>query len=208
MPKVPIGSFARFYEARPADQVRIVRDIRTRLMDPDGYTGRDYYHQLRSEIRKTHWSTNDISAFEGALNPFLERTREDRREHYRSISESYIDFWTARDASYFSVGSTSVEIGGLEVTVTPEVGMTFGKDSYALKIWFNAKRPTRPARQLIQYMMERAGCLSADWQDNWQMAIWDLRRKSILPSLRTARDFELGILGQAAAFIRIWDELG
>ena len=208
MPRVPIGSFARFYEARPAEQVRIVRDIRTRLMDPEGYTGRDYYHQLRTEIRRTHWSTNDISTFSSSMIPFIERTREDRRDHYRSIGASYIEFWTARDASYFPVCSVSVEIGELEVIVTPEVGMRFGDDSYALKIWLNAKPPTRPAKQVIQYMLEHAYSTSSGRQNNWHLAIWDLRRKAILTPLKTAKDFELGLMGQAAAFLKIWNELG
>ena len=207
VPRVPIGSFARFYEARPADQVRIVRDIRTRLLDPEGYTGRDYYQWLRNGIRKTHWSTNEITTFRDALGPFLENTREDKRQHYKVICESYIDFWVDMAASYFPIKSVSVEMEGLTILVTPEVGMRIGDDSYALKIWLNAKPPTRPARQVVNYVMERAVGVCSDWSDDWHMGIWDIRRKNILPPIRTARDFELGLRGQAAAFLHIWDDL-
>ena len=207
MPRVPIGSFARFYEARPADQVRIVRDIRIRLLDPEGYKGRDYYHWLRNGIRKTHWSTNEITTFRDALVPFLENTREDKRQHYKIICESYIDFWVDKAASYFPIKSVSVEMEGLTILVTPEVGMRIGDDRYSLKIWLNARPPTRPARQVVNYMMERAVEVCSDWSDDWHMGIWDIRRKNILPRIRTARDFELGLRGQAAAFLHIWDDL-
>jgi hypothetical protein len=208
VPRVPIGSFARFYEARPADQVRIVRDIRTRLLDPEGYKNRDYYHWLRNGIRKTHWSTNEIQIFRDGLAPFLEETREDKRKHYKVICESYIDFWTDRAASYFRIKPVSVEMEGLTILVTPEVGMRIGDDSYALKIWLNARPPTRPARQVVHYMMDRVVRVGSDWRDDWHLGIWDIRRKNILPPIRTARDFELGLRGQAAAFLHIWNDLG
>ena len=207
MPKVPIGSFARFYEARPAGQVRIVRDIRSRLLDPEGYKNRDYYFWLRNGLRSTHWSTRDIQTFRDALVPFLEGTRDDKKDHYRTICESYIDFWSERATSYFPVESVSVDIAGLTISVTPEVGMKIGDDNYALKIWLNAKPPTRPARQVIHYMMERASGMSSAWRDSWHLGIWDVRRKNILPPIRTAQYFELGLRSQAAAFLHLWNEL-
>ena len=207
VPRVPIGSFARFYEARPAGQVRIVRDIRTRLLDPEGYKNRDYYHWLRNGIRKTHWSTNEIKTFRDGLALFLEETREDKRKHYKVICESYIDFWIDRAASYFRIKPVSVEMEGLTILVTPEVGMRIGDDSYALKIWLNARPPTRPARQVVHYMMDRVVRVCSDWRDDWHLGIWDIRRKNILPPVRTARDFELGLRSQAAAFLHIWNDL-
>ena len=207
MLKVPIGSFARFYEARPADQVRIVRDIRNRLVDPEGYTQRDYYHQLRVGLRKTHWSTGDISTLDSARETFLGIVHEHKRDHYRAILDSYIDLWMVGDRSCFRIKSVDVEVGALTIGVTPEVGMRIGADSYALKLWFNSKPPTRPARQVINYAMDRASKVSDDWDQDWNLAIWDVRRKHILPPLRVARDFELGLMGQIAAFLQIWDEL-
>ena len=207
MPRVPIGSFARFYESRPADQVKIVRDIRARLIDTEGYIARDYYHQLRNAIKRTHWATGNIRTLQDALVPFVEHTREHKREHYRSIAESYVSFWMERDATFFPIKSVDVEVGGLTILVKPEAGMQTGDDCYGLKFWFNATPPTRTARQVIQHMMERANNSCDEWQDSWHLGIWDIRRRIILPPLRTARDFELGLIGQSAAFLRIWDEL-
>ena len=207
VPRVPIGSFARFYESRPADQVKIVRDIRARLIDPKGYIARDYYHQLRDAFKRTHWATGDIKTLQDGLVHFVERTRGDKREHYHAIAESYISFWMEREATFFPIKSVAVEVGGLTILVTPEVGLQTRDDWYALKLWFNANPPTRPARQVIQHMMERANDHCHDWQDEWHMGIWDIRRRNILPPLRIARDFELGLIGQSAAFLRIWNEL-
>ena len=103
MPKIPMSSFARFYEVRPAEQVRIVRDIRTRLMAPDRYITRDYYAPLRNTLRATHWATNDIGYFEDALEPFLEKQKLDRRDHFRSVSESYVSYWRNVEGTYFAI---------------------------------------------------------------------------------------------------------
>ena len=187
--------------------MKIVRDIRMRLTDPEGYILRDYYNPLRNGIKRTHWATGDIQTFRDGFIPFLDRTRQDKKEHYRAIGQSYIDFWEERDGSYFQVRSVDVEIGGLTILVTPEVGMRIGDDSYTLKIWLNSQPPTRAARQVIQHSMERASEICDSWDTSWHLGIWDIRRKNILPPMRTARDFELGLTGQAAAFLQIWNKL-
>ena len=102
MVRVPVALFAKFYEVRPAGQVGIVRDVRMRLADPKGYSGRDFYLPLRSTLKGTHWTTEDIAAFENALPPLVASQRlEQRKKHYQDIGERYIDFWKGVDASYF-----------------------------------------------------------------------------------------------------------
>ena len=209
MPKIPMASFAKFYEVRPAEQVRIVRDIRVLLMDPERYIFRDYYGPLRNLLRATHWATRDIACFEDALEPFLEKQKiDDRRDHYRRLSESYIAHWRNVDGDCFAIPPTDVTISELTITVRPEVGLrTEGGDFQALKLWFNSDRPTRQARQIIVYLMNAAQEQSEAWNDRWYSAIWDIRRHSVLPPIKPARDLELGLNSQVAAFMHIWDVL-
>ena len=208
MPKIPMSSFARFYEVRPAEQVRIVRDIRTRLMDPERYIVRDYYGLLRNQMRATHWNTSDITDFKCGLQSFLESQKfDDRRDHYSKLSEAYITYWQNVGGDYFAIPPVDVTITGLTITVRPEVGLRTGGDYQALKLWFNSERPTRQARQMIVYLMNRAKEESDLWNDRWYSAIWDIRRQNILPPIKPARDLELGLTGQIAAFLHIWDDL-
>ncbi|MCE2459030.1 MAG: hypothetical protein J4G14_14645 [Dehalococcoidia bacterium] len=209
MPKIPMSSFARFYEVRPAEQVRIVRDIRTRLMDPEGYIVRDYYGPLRNQLKATHWTTRDIEYFEDGLELFLENQKfDDRRDHYRRLSEAYVSYWHNVEGGYFTVPPTDVTIAGLTITVRPEVGLrTVGGDYQALKLWFNSDRPSRQARQFIVYLMNKAKAQNESWGDLWYSGIWDIRRQNVLPPIKPARDLELGLTGQIAAFLHIWDDL-
>ena len=209
MPRISMAQFARFYEVRPADQVRIVRDIRLQLANPDdNYMARNFYGLLLRQIRRTHWATSDIRDFENALHPFVQ-TLKDQRKHqpYLAIGEAYIEYWKRRSGELFEVPSVNVDISGLTIGVRPEVGIRAGRDLEVLKLWFNANKPSRQARQIILYIMDRARSSSQEWRDSWNVGIWDVRRKEIPPPIRTARDFELGLVGQVAAFLRIWETL-
>jgi len=209
MPIVPMASFAKFYEVRPAHQVSIVRDIRMQQADQEGYSGRDFYNGLRNTLRATHWRTGDIEVFKAALGPLLdEQTKANKKEHYRKIGESYVDMWESRNASYFEVPRVDIEINGLIIRVHPEVGMrTDDGDLHPLKLWLNSGRLTRQGRQASIYLMERAQAESEAWSSRWQPHMWDVRRKNLLPQMVRARDFVLGLSGQAVAFLQIWNDL-
>ena len=66
----------------------------------------------------------------------------DRRKqtNYLEIGEHYIEYWKRRSGALFQVPAASVEINGLTVRVTPEVGLQTGEDHQVLKLWFNAPR--------------------------------------------------------------------
>ena len=208
MPRISIASFAKFYEVRPAAQVRIVRDIRSRMMDPERYFARDFYWPLRNLLRTTHWATGDIGTFENAMQPFVYGLQDTRKKaSYRILCESYVDFWKRSGATYFPIQTASVEIDGLTIVVSPEVGMRIGDDFQALKLWFNSIQPTRQARQIVIHLMDRANAINDHWQKRWHSGIWDVRRARIPLVVRPARDFELGLAGQIAAFLQIWNRL-
>ena len=201
--------FAKFYEVRPADQVRIVRDIRMQIANPDdNYMARNFYGFLLQELRRTHFATGDIRYFEDNLETFVNGL-QDKRKHqaYLAIGEAYVEWWNQRSGELFEVPSVGVEVDGLTIGVRPEVGIRNGRDFEVLKLWFNASKPSRQARQIILHLMGMARDLSQEWPSSWNVGIWDVRRQEIPPPIRTARDFELGLAGQVAAFMQIWERL-
>ena len=204
MPRVLMSGFAKFCEARPHNQVRIVQEIRTQQVSADHYMRRDFYGPLKQLLRTTHWATTDVGTFENALAPFLDKQKQaSKREHYRILGETYIDFWKNKEATHFQIRPVDIGIAGLTIGVNPEVGMrTSDGDYQALKLWFNTISPTRQTRQIIVHLMDRA---NNDAQ--WHSGIWDIRKRNIPLPVRTSKDFELGLIGQAAAFLKIWEDL-
>lgn len=125
-----------------------------------------------------------------------------RAEHYKAISDAYLDFWKKRDAQFFRIPSHDTDLAGLTIHVTAEVGMRYDGNNLALKIVFTAPKPTRHFRQVIQFLSDEA------YEDRpLQPAIWDVRRQEILPRVPTPRDFRLALEGDAMAFQQIWRSL-
>lgn len=209
LPKISMAQFARFYEVRPADQVRIVRDIRMQLANPDdNYMARNFYGFLLRELQRTHWATDDVRDFEDVLQSFVNDLKDQRkRQPYSAIGKAYIEYWNRRAGELFQVPPVSVKINGLTISVRPKVGIRTGLDSEVLTLWLNAKKPSRQARQVIHHIMGVARSSSPEWSDYWNIGIWDVRRQDIPRPIRPARDFELGLVGQVGSFMQIWEAL-
>ena len=202
---VPLTMFAKFYDATGPQKVSIVRDVRMMLSDPRGYRRRDYYFDLRNTLRRTHWKTNDIQTFENSLGPLLASvTQISKRDHYAAIGTAYIDFCRRRDVSCFDVIGSSYEIAGLPIRMSVDTGLTVGGQDIVLKLWFNAGKPKRSYRQAVQYLMNHT---IFNWPSDWTHALWDVRRKAVLPEVRIPRDFGIAVSGQASAFQQIWRDL-
>jgi hypothetical protein len=202
---VPVAAFARFSEATMGQRVRVVRDARLYRSDPTSYAQRDYYFDLRNTLRKTHWQpgSHGLEAFEAAIDPMVARQKaRGKAEHYRVISAAYLDFWQKRDAQFFAIPPSHVDLAGLAINVTAEIGMKYGGDNLALKLVLTAPKPTRHFRQVIQFLSDEAYENRA-----FQPAIWDVRRHEILPRVPTPRDFRLALEGDAMAFQQIWQSL-
>jgi len=207
VPPVSMATFARFHEAARGEQLNIVKDARIFHLDRTMYErGRDYYREFRNALRQTHWQTGDIGTFEAALTPLLIRVKKNKRESYKQAGEAYVALWKRRDADYFPIPRTTIDIAGLTIRVNPELGMSFSHDKMALKLWLNAPKPTRGYRQAIQYMCEvgRKGL----WEDSWTMTVWDVRREETLPPVRIQKDIDMILEGDAIKFQHLWKRLG
>ena len=208
MVDIPMSLFARFYESRPADQVRIVRDIRQRMLNPDEYVMRDPYLPIRNFLRDTHWATGNFTTVEDAFQLFMSRQSPNVwTDRFRSLGELYMDYWRYREASHFFVTPVNITINELNIRVGPEIGMQVGGDYQVIKVWLNTKPPSRQALQIFGYLMNRAREQSNEWGNHWHNGVWDVARRNIPLPQRVARDFELGLIGQSAAFMQIWNEL-
>lgn len=211
-PTIGMATFARFYNAPASARERIVREARTFLIDPKGYPARSYYWALLNTFKQTHWNTHDVTDFETAFPAMIEKLpekkgKESRKDHYQKIGKAYLEFWSSQqDPQFFKVPPTRIEIHGLNILVNPEVGLKRYGDELALKLWLAAQGPNLAYRQAIQYLMTEAQ--NQGWEQHLQPAIWDVRRKQILPNVRLARGFERVIRSQAAAFRVHWDDLG
>ena len=149
----------------------------------------------------------DLATFEATLDDVIvQQNVSAKQEHYRLLGESYIGFWKPYETAVFEVPTVETDIAGLKVRVTAEFGICFGGDDYALEPYFRAPKPTRLFRQAVQYITEQAR--QQVWDAEWHAAIYDVRRKLILPELRIRpQDLRIGLEGASADFQQIWRSL-
>ena len=208
VPSVALSQFANFYEARPAGQVKVVHQVREQLASPKMFRRHNFYGLFHDELRRTHLFSRDIRDFEDRLPAFVSNLNDERKQQpYLELGRAYVDYWKSRSGELFDAKPVVVEINGLEVRVRPEVGIRARGDAEVLHLWFKNTRPGRHAKQVILHFMDRARSQSPDWSDSWNVGIWDVRRKQVPLPVRTAQDFELGLEGQVASFLRIWTML-
>ena len=204
---VPLATFARFSEASMSQRVRVVRDARMFRGDPDSYRRRDYYHELRNTLRKTHWQAEGggIDAFEAALDGMLAKADKvkGRAEHYKAVSEAYIALWRKHDAQFFRIPPSDVDLVGLTVHVTSDLGMRYDGNNLAIKLLLTAPKATRHYRQVIQFLTEEAYRNRASLMP----VIWDVRRQELLQRVPTPKDFRIALEGDSMAFQQIWRSL-
>ncbi|MDO8614670.1 MAG: hypothetical protein Q7T33_02900 [Dehalococcoidia bacterium] len=206
--EVPLTAFARFFEATPAEKVKMVREARLFQSDPGGYALRAYYGAFRNALRRTHWKGSDLGTFGATLDDVIaEQKSAPKQEHYRDLGKAYVDYWNLYDeAAIFPVPDAEVEIAGLRLRVNAELGISFGGTDYALAVYLRAPKPTRLYRQSVQYLTQQAR--SGVWNPEWHAATYDVRRKVILPDLRIRpQDLRLALEGAAANFVQIWNSL-
>lgn len=204
----PLTAFARFFEASPSQKVTMVRDARLYQSDPSGYAQRAYYGVFRNVLKRTHWKGSDLGTFEATLEDVIaEQKVSSRQEHYRDLGKAYVAFWSLHDdVAVFPVPPAEMEIAGLKLRVTSELGVGFGGNDYALEVYFRAPKPTRLYRQAVQYLTQQAR--SSKWSPEWVVATYDVRRKLILPDLQIRpQDLRLALEGAAANFQQIWESL-
>lgn len=207
--RVPMSTFARFFEATEMQKITVVKDALANQSDHEGYHLRDFYHPLRNRLRKTHWETGNIGTFEAGFEDFVAEQKEDKQRHYQLIGTSYIKFWKKRQATLFKIDSakTVVNVKGLSIQVFPEFGMSYSSNNFVTRMWLNAEPPKKEFRLATQYLTGRAK--EQGWQANWKAAMWDIRREEIVHDLpiTNMRNLKFAINSNAVSFQNTWEDL-
>ena len=179
--------------------------------------GRNYYGEFTNTLRSVHWRGGELDQLQRAVLDLAKairarktkhkttRNQEAKAAHYEELVDAYLEGWTGFGAESFPIAESVIQIGNLEIRVNPDIGMRYAGNEYAVKLWVNSPKPTRQYRETIQHLMTVGR--GRTWKPEWQAAMWDVRRKTMLPKVTVRRDFDLALEGQAAAFEQIYTRL-
>ena len=92
MLRIALSQFANFYEARPAGQVRIVRQMREQLASSEMFRRHNFWGFFHDQLRRTHLASGDIRDFEDRLPAFVSNLADARKQHpYMELGRAYIE---------------------------------------------------------------------------------------------------------------------
>ena len=209
MPTIPMHTFAKFCAARKSAQLKkIVHDCWEQDRNPQYIFWRDYYGPLRRAIEKYHLQTGDLAAFDSVIPRLPEHYKlADRKAAIQMVGRAYSDYCRKQDFEPFRVQRAEVELADVSVRVNPELGIrTDVADEYVVKMWFNAPEISRQVREIFSFLMHRAQDLGT-WSPAFLLAVWDVRRHRLLPSINPDPDLEPVYITKARMFAEIWETL-
>lgn len=206
MLEVGMMMFAKFCTSSISRQQRIVADQLQQEGDSRFVFARDYYGLLRNTILRTHVDNQNLDSFYRDGLPALlsnSRVRTKQSPRFQVLGEAYHQFWSDCDGKPSRGPRGVVKIAELGIIVNPEVTIRTGYgDDQVVKLWFNALPPSKQVREILSYLMNEAKA-EYGWPTTWQMCIYDVERKRILPPLPTRDTFAVGLAGQAAAYLEM-----
>ena len=208
MPTISMLTFARFYVARKERQQRkVVHDFYEQSMNPELISYRDYYRPLRDAIRKYHWQTGDLTAFEEIL-PFIPQNPKyaSRRQQIQTVGEAYSQFWRRQNFQHINAAKVDLPLADIQIRINPELGVrSVTGDEYVVKMWFSAPEISRQLREVMSFLMGKAQ-ISGAWPGS-HLRIWDIRRQQFLPTINSPYPPDVIYETKARLFSEIWATL-
>jgi hypothetical protein len=194
-------AFARYLTAQSTTRVAKVRAAKRMMEAPhDDFKLMDYWLVLRDASVGRITGTFNTREFTVAISAV---TDPKKISNYLAAGRG-LEKWIGRkDIDASPVKAKSWEASGLEVSVTPELRLSWSADSYFVtKLYFNAeplsKYQASPLLRLIECTHGQIGTA----------AVLDVQRGKLHtgPTSRPA-DLDLLLRTEAASFVAIWDSL-
>ena len=145
---------------------------------------KDFYKLLREEIVDLHRRAADKKELRGLLS----KVKDDKkRANYPPAIAGYSRWWARQQFEWFDPPSAALARAGVELSVSPELGLRIGGLPHILKLHLKGESLPQNRADIINHVLEVA--LSDIAPRDALMGVVDARRGKLLrPSGRTPRD--------------------
>ncbi len=194
IPRLTLTDFVNVVMKSGTPKATAVASIKNR----DAYSPKkDFYKPLRERIVEVHRQglpRVDLRRFLGTL------TDEKKQVNYPPAVEGYIRWWGRSALTWFAPPSSVLYRNGVELSVTPEVGLLRNDRSYVIKLHLTAETLARNRADIISHAMKRA--LEDPESSHVLFGVLDVRRSRLQePSQRTPEDLLDALLDAEFAYI-------
>jgi hypothetical protein len=160
----------------------------------------DFYRRPANAIRAGRASGRDAAAMTALLDQATARSRP----HYEAVAAGWLRYLGRRKPELVDVGSARWHDGGVEVRVTPHLGLREANGStFAVFLYFKELELTRDAADLILWLMSET---MADLLPGAEPLVVDVRRSRRFAARHHNRP-RVGawVRSEVLAFLSLWD---
>lgn len=179
MPRISLTDFVDIVSKSGTPKATNVARVKNR---PEYSPATDYYKQLRDHIVELHRNNRPKADLFRLL---MELTDKKKLDNYRESIEGYKKWWGRKNTTWFSPPNNIFSANGVDVSVNPELGLTFDGESHIVKLYFKADSLSKNRVYIITHLMEVS--LRRSIRIGVKMSVLDVRNgKLITPTVPIA----------------------
>jgi hypothetical protein len=174
MPRISLTDFVDVVSASGVPRATKVRQIKHR---PPYNPAIDFYKPLKDSILEIHQKGQNKEKLSDLLFTLND---EKKRTAYPEIIQGYLKWWGRKNLTWFQPPNKLYEKFGIEVSVNPELGLSFDNQFYLIKLYFKADPLTKNRIDIITHLMAIAVLDSCASPEKSVMAGLDVRRSKLI----------------------------
>lgn len=197
MPEISLTDFVEFVNKIGPPRLTKVKEIKTR---PEYSPAVDFWKPLREAIRDFHRAGKP-------LDPVLDGIEHTRKAgRYPAALTAYKKFLRRKQLEWFEPPVGIWTYGGeLQVRVNPELGLRLNGKEHVVKLYF--KDEPLPRRRLAVVFQLMGIALKDKLNAGGSLAVLDVSNSKLLLPDPNAADVTALLIGEAAAFVAMWNAI-
>ena len=165
---IPLTKFLDFVNSTGTKK----RDIVLESVSPEEYAPyKDFYKELREAIISLHKNNKSVDT----LTDILLSTAEIKKKNYNELISGYQKWAKNKRISFIEEKSTLFSIGGIELSINPELIISINKKPTVVKLYFKQDKLEKPAADMITVLMSMAFRAIFENYDTYDFAVLDIR---------------------------------
>ncbi len=149
------------------------RNIVLESVNPEAYAPyKDFYKNLREAIISLHKNNASVDS----LTDLIPWTAEIKKMHYNELISGYQKWAKNKRILFIEEKSTLFSIGGIELSINPELIIYINKKPTVVKLYFKQDKLEKNAADMISVLLEMAFCTTFENYNTFDYAVLDIRR--------------------------------
>lgn len=196
MPRITLTDFIEVLTKSGSPKATKVAQIKNRqAYDP----ATDFYKSLREGLIQLHKSSGTKADL-----PKLQRGLTDPKKisNYPSMISGYKAWWGNKSLTWFDPPSTIYSQSGIDISVSPELGLTVKDQRHALKLYLKTEALTKTKADLITALMHEV--LGPHVAKGTMFSILDVRNSKLFTYSSTGKNFKPMVDAELSYIASLW----